>query len=99
MSTNGQIVYGNAEPHENNRAAGQPHQSGVGSAQVDFGGGIGNFGTRDFTIAYWMKTDSKYRHEAFLAKRPSCDSASSFLDIQVGSGGNSGGRHSCFAPG
>jgi hypothetical protein len=66
---------------------GRLSQFNGGGAKVDFGAGVGNFGTRDFTIAYWMKTDSQYRHEAFLAKRTTCDGALSFLDIQVGSGG------------
>jgi len=56
--------------------------SGSG-AQVDFGKSIGNFGTRDFTIAFWIKTDSKYFYEAFLGKRPSCDASSSHWNIFV----------------
>ena len=32
---------------------------------------LGNFGTGDFTISFWMKTDSS-RIERFLNKRPAC---------------------------
>jgi hypothetical protein len=65
---------------------GQAFQFNGGAAQVDFGKSAGNFGTGDFTIAYWMKTDSRNPHESFLAKRAACDGASSFWDIQIGSG-------------
>jgi len=65
---------------------GQAFQFDGGNAQVDFGNGAGNFGTRDFTIAYWMKTDSQYPHEAFLAKRAVCDAGFCFWEIQVGGG-------------
>jgi hypothetical protein len=66
---------------------GQAFQFNGGAAQVDFGNSIGNFGTRDFTIAYWMKTDSKYSHEAFLEKRVTCDGGFSFWEIIIGGGG------------
>jgi len=65
---------------------GQVFQFNGGSSQVDFGPNVGNFGTRDFTIAYWMKTDSSYPHEAFIGKRATCDGASCFWEIQVGGG-------------
>ena len=80
-----QIVYPNVEPRAYNRAGGRPPQSGEGSAKVDFGSDIGNFGTRDFTIAFWLKTDSKYAPEAFLAKRAACDGSGGFWEIQIGS--------------
>jgi hypothetical protein len=67
---------------------GQAFQFNGGDAKVDFGKSIGNFGTRDFTIAYWMKTDSKNPKEAFLAKRATCDGAFSFLEISIGGMGN-----------
>jgi hypothetical protein len=79
-----QIRFQNVEPRENNRAAGPPPQSGAGGAKVDFGNEIGNFGTRDFTIAYWMKTDSKDPWDAFLSKRSTCDARSFFWEIRVG---------------
>jgi hypothetical protein len=63
----------------------QAFQFGNGGAQVDFGSSAGNFGTRDFTVAFWMKTDSKYAAEAFLEKRRSCDGSSGFWEIQIGS--------------
>lgn len=68
-NANGQVVYQFVEPQENNRGGGRLPQSGDGNAKVDFGSDIGNFGTRDFTIAFWMKTDSKYAPEALLAER------------------------------
>ena len=39
--------------------AGQAFQFNGDDAQVDFGKSAGNFGTGDFTIAFWMKTDSR----------------------------------------
>jgi hypothetical protein len=69
--------------------AGQAFQFNGGDAKVDFGNSAGNFGTNDFTIAYWMKTDSKNPHEAFLGKRAVCDSIISFWDILIAVTGNS----------
>jgi hypothetical protein len=66
---------------------GQAFQFNGGSSQVNFGATVGNFGARDFTIVCWLKTDSQYPHEAFLAKRATCDAASGFLEILVGGGG------------
>jgi len=65
---------------------GQAFQFNGGDAQVDFGPNIGNFGTRDFTIAYWMKTSDPYHLTAFLDKRPICN-AGNWWDIRVGTGG------------
>jgi hypothetical protein len=84
-NANGQVVYQFVEPQENNRGGGRLPQSGDGNAKVDFGSDIGNFGTRDFTIAFWMKTDSKYAPEALLAKRAACDGSGGFWEIQIGS--------------
>ena len=66
--------------------AGQAFQFNGGDAQVDFGNTPGNFGKRDFTIVFWLKTDSKNQHESFLSKRVSCDASYSFWHVQVGSG-------------
>jgi hypothetical protein len=52
---------------------GQAFQFNGGDAKVDFGNNVGNFGTNDFTIACWLKTDSKIPLEAFLEKRPECN--------------------------
>jgi hypothetical protein len=52
---------------------------------VDFGATAGNFGARDFTIAYWMKTTSPYHPTAFLGKRPICN-LGNWWDIRVGTG-------------
>jgi hypothetical protein len=66
--------------------AGQAFQFNGADARVDFGPGAGNFGTRDFAISFWIKTDSKVQHEAFFSKRASCSTSPRFWDIQVGSG-------------
>jgi hypothetical protein len=63
-------------------AAAQAFQFG-GGAQADFGKDIGNFGTRDFSVAFWIKTDSKYFYEAFLAKRATCDAMSTHWNILI----------------
>lgn len=55
-----------------------------GAAQVDFGATAGNFGARDFTIAYWMKTASPVE-EAFWGKRNIC-SLGNWWNIRVGLG-------------
>jgi hypothetical protein len=64
---------------------GQAFQFNGGDAQVDFGKSAGNFGTGDFTVAFWMKTNSRNPQEAFLGKREACGGMSSFWEIQVGS--------------
>jgi len=63
---------------------GQAFQFNGGAAQVDFGNSAGNFGTNDFTVACWMKTDSSARIEAFLGKRATCDGAFSFWEVRIG---------------
>ena len=67
---------------------GQAFQLNGGGAQVDFGNSAGNFGTCDFTIAFWMKTDTRNVQEGFLAKRAACHGNSIFWEIMVGGGGN-----------
>jgi len=64
---------------------GQAFQFNGGSAEADFGTTAGNFGARDFTIAYWMKTTSPYHPTAFLGKRPICN-LGNWWDIRVGTG-------------
>jgi hypothetical protein len=65
--------------------AGRAFQFNGGASKVDFGPNVGNFGTNDFTVAFWIKTDSRNPQQAFLSKRPTCDAAYSFWDIQLGS--------------
>ena len=48
---------------------------------VTFGNTVGNFGTSDFTIDFWIKTVST-RLEGILGKRPICSHAS-FFDIRT----------------
>jgi hypothetical protein len=67
--------------------SGQAFQFNGGAAQVDFGDSAGNFGTNNFTIAYWIRTDSKDPWDAFLSKRASCDGGSPFWEIRVGGRG------------
>jgi hypothetical protein len=67
--------------------AGQAFQFNGRGAKVDLGNSAGNFGTRDFTVAYWMKTDSKDPWDAFLAKRATCDAVSPFWEVRVGGRG------------
>jgi len=82
IDSNGNVVF--LKPDEDVRGGHpQPQLNGSG-AQVDFGKSIGNFGTRDFTIAYWMKTDSTAREQAFLSKRAGCDGGSPFWSIRLG---------------
>lgn len=68
-------------------AGAQAFQFNGSAAQVDFGSSAGNFGARDFTIAYWMKTESTNPKESFLAKRATCDAEFSFLEIAIGGNG------------
>jgi len=44
-------------------------------SQVDFGSQVGNFGTNDFTVDYWMRTSVGYTltEESVIAKRNICD--------------------------
>jgi hypothetical protein len=67
--------------------AGQAFQFNGGESRVDFGSSAGNFGTNDFTIAYWMKTESKDPWDAFLSKRTSCDGGGNFWEIRNGGAG------------
>jgi len=66
--------------------AGQAFQFNGGASKVDFGPNVGNFGTNDYTIAYWMKTGSRTPVEALLAKRAVCNGYSSFWEVLVGTG-------------
>lgn len=52
---------------------------------VSFGHTVGNFGTADFTIDFWVKTTSA-RREAILGKRPIC-SHEVFWQIRLWDGG------------
>jgi hypothetical protein len=64
--------------------SGQAFEFNGAGAQVDLGKSAGNFGTRDFTIAYWMKTRSTRISEAFMEKRTACN-AGHFFGIRIGS--------------
>ena len=64
--------------------SGQAFQFNGGGAKVDFGGTAGNFGTRDFTLALWMKNDSQTPWCASIGKRATCDAMNPFWDIRIG---------------
>jgi len=54
-----------------------PARSGAASfwtawtGAIDFGNQVGNFGTNDFTIDFWLQTQSM-RQEAILSMRDCC---------------------------
>jgi hypothetical protein len=56
---------------------------GIGG-QVSFGGSAGNFGTADFTVHFWIKTNST-RSEGVIGKRPVCAHAN-FWDLRMNAG-------------
>jgi hypothetical protein len=49
---------------------------------ISFGNTVGNFGIKDFTIEFWVKTSST-RFEGVLGKRPECGFGS-FFDLRIG---------------
>lgn len=53
---------------------------------VTFGSTVGNFGTSDFTIDFWIRTTNTTRTEGVLGKREICGHHS-FWDMRVGSNG------------
>lgn len=53
---------------------------------VTFGSTVGNFGTSDFTIDFWIRTTNTTRTEGVLGKREFC-SHHSFWDMRLGSNG------------
>jgi|GEM_PF-2883134 len=55
------------------------------SGYIDFGNQIGNFGTNDFTITFWMATTSADSYDVVFAKRGSSGHGS-FWDIFTSSG-------------
>jgi hypothetical protein len=67
-------------------AGGQAFQFDGRDSKVDFGSSTGNFGTNDFTIAFWIKTDSMNSEQAFLSKRVACNGMGKFWEIVLGSG-------------
>jgi hypothetical protein len=57
------------------------------AAKVDFGNQIGNFGTNDFTVEFWMKTlSTSYPWTVILAKRDYSGGSSSFWHVVDASG-------------
>jgi hypothetical protein len=44
-----------------------------GSQTVSFGNQVGNFGTGDFSIGFWLKTSVTGARQSILNKRPVCD--------------------------
>jgi len=64
---------------------GQAFQFNGNDSRVDFGNSVGNFGTNDFTIAFWMKTASRNPQELIMEKRVTCDGANALWSIGIGS--------------
>lgn len=65
----------------------------------DFNGGeiscgttAGNFGTGDFTIAFWLRNAAQIANLEILSKRPTCNFGSQF-DIRGGNGPNGAGLY------
>lgn len=65
----------------------------------DFNGGeiacgttAGNFGTDDFTIAFWVKNPPEVAAFEVMSKRPSCFYGS-FFDVRAGSGASGAGMY------
>jgi subtilisin-like proprotein convertase family protein len=53
--------------------------------EVDFGTNVGNFGTNDFTVDFWIKQPTNATAEnAVLEKLPECDDSVSLWDIKCG---------------
>jgi subtilisin-like proprotein convertase family protein len=62
------------------------HISDFGN-EVDFGTNVGNFGTNDFTVDFWIKQPTNVVDEqACLEKRPECNANINFWEIQIGGG-------------
>ena len=53
--------------------------------EVDFGTNVGNFGTNDFTIDFWVKTPTNATGlYGVLEKRLICQATDSYLDVHLG---------------
>ena len=64
--------------------AGQSFVLDGNGSYVDFGTNVGNFGTNDFTVEFWLSTVST-RYEILLSKRNICDADNLFnILIQQG---------------
>lgn len=60
--------------------------------EVSCGTSAGNFGTGDFTIAFWVKNPPQVASFEVMSKRAVCNFAS-FFDIRAGSGVNGAGMY------
>ena len=65
---------------------GKAFQFNGADAMVQFASASANFGKRDFTIAFWIKTASTRPAEAFVEKRVSCDASAPFWSLRLGGG-------------
>jgi hypothetical protein len=61
---------------------GQAFEFNGTTSDVTFGNSVGNFGTGDFTVDFWMQSSST-RDEELIGKRPVCDNAS-FWSMRLG---------------
>src|SRR5205823_4816276 len=60
-------------------------------SNVNFGSEVGNFGTNDFTISYWINTTTT-GFEAILAKRPVCNGSANSWHFRIGGPGVGSGN-------
>lgn len=89
-------IMGNDDVHETaidhvNGMVGKCFKFNGSDSQVDLGTQVGNFGTNDFSIEYWMRTSSEAGEEAVLEKRLDCVPGV-FWDIRTETVGTSPGR-------
>lgn len=78
---------GQAFHFENRPVAPQPGsiRPTAETSEMDFGPEAGNFGTNDFTIAFWIKQPPTCQGlYTVLSKRPECDAVLSTWDIRTG---------------
>ncbi|HEX4120987.1 MAG TPA: LamG-like jellyroll fold domain-containing protein, partial [Verrucomicrobiae bacterium] len=59
---------------------------------ITFGPNVGNFGTNDFTIDFWLKTSSQAGLQALIEKRQECDDNLSFWGLRINTVGATPGH-------
>ena len=87
---NGNDAIGGANGNLLNGAGYGPGQFGQGftfdgvNDLINFNNTVGNFGTNDFTICFWVNTNSSGSTMALLNKRVACGAIPSFWDFRMG---------------